>query len=107
MSFDPEQSLRADLWLWHARFFKTRALASEFLGKGRAKLTRHGQTQRLDKPARSVHPGDELVFSIGGRVFSVRVLGLGERRGPAPEARALYEDLSPPSGSIAGQNQPD
>ncbi len=56
-----------------------------------------GDTQtRLDKPSRSVRAGDGLVLALGGRVIAVRVDDLGERRGPATEARALYSELPHP-----------
>lgn len=84
---------RADVWLWRARFFKTRALAASFLERGRVRLTRTGQQHRLDKPARPIKVGDELVFAIGGRLIAIVVVGLGDRRGPAEEARTLYADL--------------
>ena len=94
-----EDSVRVDVWLWRARFFKTRALASRMVEDGRVRLTRaSGEHSRLDKGSRSVRGGDELVFAIGGRVHALRILALGERRGPAEEARALYaplEDVSP------------
>ncbi len=83
---------RADLWLWRARFFKTRSLACRFVEEGRVRLTRAGQESRLDKPSRALKPGDGLVFALGGRVVAVRVEALGERRGPAAEARALYSE---------------
>lgn len=83
-------ALRIDAWLWRARFFKTRALAATFVESGRVRLTRHGQETRPDKASRTVRPGDELVFAIGGRLVAVRIEGLGERRGPASEAAALY-----------------
>ena len=89
-------SARVDIWLWHARFFKTRALAAEMVSKKKIRLTHQGRQVRLDKPSRSVHVGDEVMFTIGGRITRVRVLQMGERRGPAVEARALYDDLSPP-----------
>ena len=89
------QSIRIDLWLWHARFFKTRALAAEMVSKKKIHLTHQGRQVRLDKPSRTVHVGDEIMFSLGGRVTQVKVLAIGERRGPAIEARALYEDHSP------------
>lgn len=91
-----QTSGRIDIWLWHARFFKTRAIAAEMVTKKKIRLTHNGQQVRLDKPSRTVHVGDEVVFSIGGRVTQVIVLQMGERRGPAPEARTLYEDHSPP-----------
>lgn len=84
---------RADVWLWRARFFKTRALSAKFLEAGRVRLTRFGEQTRLDKPARPVKLGDQLVFALGGRLISVRIEALGERRGPASEARTLYSTL--------------
>ncbi len=100
MSPDPS-SIRIDLWLWHARFARTRTLAAEMVSKKKVRLTRHGQQVRLDKPSRTVHVGDEVIFVIGGRVTHVRVLQIGERRGPYSEARALYQDLTPPEDGAA------
>ena len=57
------------------------------------RLSRAGQETRLDKPSRTVRPGDGLVFAVDGRLTAVRVEGLGERRGPAAEAQALYSPL--------------
>jgi ribosomal 50S subunit-recycling heat shock protein len=90
-----EAACRIDVWLWRARFFKTRSLAGRFIEEGRVRLTRQAEETRIDKPARAVKPGDDLVFAISGRVFAVRVVGLGERRGPPAEARALYASLEP------------
>jgi len=89
------EHVRIDVWLWRARFFKTRALACRMVEDGRVRLTRVGAAEpvRLDKGSRTVRPGDALVFAIGGRVHAVRVLATGERRGPAEEARALYAAL--------------
>lgn len=84
---------RADVWLWRARFFKTRALAAKFVETGRVRLTRIGQEHRLDKPARPIKVGDQLVFALGGRLIAIVVDGLGDRRGPAEEARTLYSTL--------------
>jgi ribosome-associated heat shock protein Hsp15 len=84
---------RIDVWLWRARFFKTRSLACRFVEEGRVRLHRDGAEVRLDKPSRNVRPGDAVVFAIGGRIVSVRIEGLGERRGPASEARGLYSEL--------------
>jgi ribosomal 50S subunit-recycling heat shock protein len=88
-----EDACRADVWLWRARFFKTRSLAAKFVDEGRVRLTRGGQEGRLDKPARPVRVGDSLVFALGGRLTAVRVEAMGERRGPPAEARALYSNL--------------
>lgn len=87
------ESCRIDLWLWRARFAKTRSLAASMVEKGAIRLTHHGVQTRLDKPSRSVHPGDEVLFAQGGRLVAVRVMQMGERRGPPEEARALYEAL--------------
>jgi len=88
-----EDSARADVWLWRARFFKTRTLAAKYVEEGRVRLTRGGQETRLDKSARPVKVGDALVFALGGRLIAVTVEALGERRGPPAEARTLYSHL--------------
>ncbi len=88
---DPK-GLRIDKWLWHARFFKTRSLAAKQVSEGKIRVN----STKISKPARSVGPGDVLTFPQGHTIRVVRVVALGARRGPAPEARALYEDLSPP-----------
>ncbi len=92
-----EDSVRADVWLWRARFCKTRSLAARLVEEGRVRLTRAGTEGRLDKPSRSVKPGDALVFAIGGRLHAVRVEALGVRRGPPAEARTLYSPLDEPA----------
>ena len=85
---------RADVWLWRARFFKTRALAAKFLEAGRVRLTHPGHPEhRLNKASRQLKVGDQLVFALGGRLIAVTVVAMGERRGPAEEARALYAML--------------
>lgn len=89
-----DDACRADVWLWRARFFKTRSLACKFVEEGRIRLTRAGVESRVDKPSRSLKSGDLLVFGLGGRIIAVRVLASGERRGPASEARELYEAVT-------------
>jgi ribosomal 50S subunit-recycling heat shock protein len=88
-----DEACRADVWLWRARFFKTRTLAATYIDEGRIRLTRAGQESRVDKPARPVKVGDALVFALGGRLVAVTVAALGERRGPPAEARTLYSPL--------------
>jgi ribosomal 50S subunit-recycling heat shock protein len=88
-----ENSARADVWLWRARFFKTRTLAAKYVEEGRVRHTRAGQETRLDKPARPIKVGDALVFALGGKLIAVTVEALGERRGPPAEARTLYSSL--------------
>ena len=90
------EGCRADVWLWRARFFKTRGLAARFVDEGRVRLIRPGGETRLDKPSRTVRPGDGLVFAVGGQVVSVRIERCGGRRGPAQEARGLYSELESP-----------
>jgi len=87
---------RADVWLWRARFFKTRSLSARFIEEGRVRLIRGDAEIRLDKASRALRPGDGLVLALGGRLIAIRVEGLGERRGPATEARGLYSDLPSP-----------
>jgi ribosome-associated heat shock protein Hsp15 len=90
--------LRLDKWLWHARFFKTRSLAATRVQEGAVRINGNPTTKR----AAVVGPGDVLTFSQEDRIRVVRIEGIGLRRGPAPEAQALYTDLSPPVA--AGQN---
>jgi len=93
--------LRLDKWLWHARFFKTRSLASRFVGQARLRL----DGRVVDKPSVAVSEGATLTFALGDRVRIVRVLRLGARRGPPAEARLLYADLgAPPPAAIEPSN---
>lgn len=89
---DTRQTLRLDKWLWQARFVKSRSLAAKLIETAGIRVN----GQRIAKPAYAVGQGDVLTFALGTRVVVARILALGTRRGPAPEARALYEDLSPP-----------
>ncbi len=84
-------ALRLDKWFWHARFFKSRSLASKFCQSGKARV--NGDTIR--KAHYLVRCGDTLTFAIGQRVRVIQIVALGSRRGPAPEAQGLYEDLQP------------
>ena len=89
-----EDACRADVWMWRARFFKTRSLAAKYLDEGKVRLTRSGAETRIDKCARPLKVGDRLVFAVGGRLIAVAVEALGERRGPPDEARGLYSTLA-------------
>ena len=88
-----EPTLRLDKWLWYARFFKTRSLASEVCNAGRLRVG----GEIVSKAHQKVRVGDVLTFPQGRHIRVVKVLALATRRGPAPEAQALYEDLNPPS----------
>lgn len=83
--------IRLDLWLWYARFFKTRSLASKVCKAHKVRI--NGEHSK--KASATVKPGDVLTFPQGPHVRVVKLLVCGERRGPAPEAQALYEDLAP------------
>jgi ribosome-associated heat shock protein Hsp15 len=82
-----QPATRIDKWLFHARFYKTRGLAQAAVGAGRVRLN----GTRVEKPAQTVRPGDILILGKGKELLSLWILALAERRGPAPEARALYE----------------
>jgi ribosome-associated heat shock protein Hsp15 len=79
--------LRIDKWLWAARFFKTRSLAQQALEAGRVRLA----DERI-KPSREIGPGDRLTVQAGEVLWQITVLQISERRGPAPEARRLYQE---------------
>ncbi|MFN4172315.1 MAG: RNA-binding S4 domain-containing protein [Pseudorhodobacter sp.] len=81
--------LRLDKWLWQARLVKSRSLAAELVAGGHLRVNGNP----VSKPAHSVGAGDVLTLPLGGRVRVIRVLALGIRRGPAPEAQALFADL--------------
>lgn len=89
---DPAVKLRVDKWLWQARFFKTRSLAASRVVAGAVRI--NGTITH--KRASMVAPGDVLTFAQGDHIRVIEVVALGTRRGPAPEAQALYTDLSPP-----------
>lgn len=84
--------IRLDKWLWHARFFKTRTLAAKEVSAGHVRVN----GTRVSKPAHAVAPDDVLTFVQARAARVVRVLAIGARRGPAPEAQTLYDDLAPP-----------
>lgn len=89
--------LRLDLFLWRARFFKTRGAAADAVEAG-CRIERDGQVRRIDKPATTVAPGDLISFKGHGDQKIVRILSLPERRGPASEAALCYEAVGGASG---------
>lgn len=98
-------SLRVDKWLWYARFFKTRSLAAKIVSSGAVRI----DGVHIKKPSATVVIGNTLTFAQEKDIRVIRVVDLGARRGPAPEAQALYEDLSPPEKktSEAPNRHPD
>jgi ribosome-associated heat shock protein Hsp15 len=86
-----EQRVRLDKWLWHARLYKSRTLATGACSAGRIRIN----GTRTEKPHHALKAGDVLTFPHGPRIRVIRVVAIGSRRGPAREARLLYEDLAP------------
>ncbi len=99
-----DESMRIDKWLWHARFVKSRSLAARLCTSAGMRI---GGTA-VRKAHYALKAGDVLTFPLGPHIRVIKVLALGERRGPASEARTLYQDLSPPTrrGGGAGAGHP-
>ena len=108
MTSDFPETQRLDQWLWRARFFKTRGLATKLVAGGHVRV----DGTRVSKPAYSLKPGLTLTFPQARRVRVIRVEALATRRGPAPEAQALYTDLTPveekqpPNPRFEGKGRP-
>ncbi len=103
MADDAPASQRVDVWLWRARFFRTRTQATEHVSRRGVRISRNGQTRRVDKPATNVTVGDVLTFTRAQRVEVIEIAGLGARRGPAEEARALYIERGSDTEDGAGR----
>lgn len=86
----PRAEVRADVWLWAARFFKTRSLARQAIEGGRIDVNDAGC-----KPAKALHVGDRLRIGRGDERLEVDVLSLSAERGPASVAQALYRETEP------------
>ena len=84
---DPSDKVRIDKWLWAARFFKTRSLATEAVDGGKVEVN-----GARAKPAKLVGPGDEVQVRVGTQLFVLNVKATGERRGSAEVARELYDE---------------
>ena len=80
-------SMRLDKWLWSARFYKTRSLAAEEIGKGRAQVN-----GVIAKPSRDIRPGDKVTLQQGYLRREIVVLSLSMQRGPASQAQQLFEE---------------
>ncbi|WP_158886272.1 RNA-binding S4 domain-containing protein [Rhodanobacter sp. L36] len=85
--FEPLSEVRVDVWLWSARFFKTRSLAKHAIEGGKIDLNDDGC-----KPAKALRVGDMLKISRGEEKLEVEVLALADRRGPANVAQTLYRE---------------
>jgi ribosome-associated heat shock protein Hsp15 len=94
-------SIRIDKWLWAARAFKTRSLAAEACDGGKVDVN-----DEAAKPAKHVREGDRVEITVVGGRRILKVVGISEHRGPASEARRLYEDLTPPAPPRIRQPKP-
>ncbi|MFE1599167.1 RNA-binding S4 domain-containing protein [Methylobacterium sp. ID0610] len=81
---------RLDKWLWFARFAKTRSLAARLIAEGYVRVN----GERAEAASKAIAVGDVITVAAAHATMAVRVLALGERRGPAPEARLLYADAT-------------
>ena len=93
------QTQRLDKWLWFTRIVKTRSQASRLVASGKVRVNR----VKCDKPSQAVRPEDVITVAIGPAVRVLKVVAAGNRRGPAPEAQMLYEDLARPEPHRRGQ----
>jgi ribosome-associated heat shock protein Hsp15 len=91
-----EDRQRLDKWLWFARFAKTRTLAAKLVASGFVRVN----GQRAGSPAKALAVGDVVTLALARGTLVVRVEGLGERRGPATEARLLYMNLDAGDGML-------
>ncbi len=84
---------RLDKWLWYARFFKSRSLATRFCTSAKLRVN----STPVAKAHHALKVGDVITFAKGPHIRVIEVRALGTRRGPAAEAQTLYEDLAPPT----------
>jgi len=82
-----DERTRVDKWLWAARFYKTRSIAADAVEGGKVLVN----GARV-KPAKALKPGDELLVRVPGADYTIRVVALSDRRGPATEAAKLYAE---------------
>jgi ribosome-associated heat shock protein Hsp15 len=87
------QRQRIDVWLYRARLAKTRGAAARLANEGGVRLSRDGQSRRIDKPSAELSVGDVLVLPQRRGLIAIEVRALGVRRGPSPEARGLYVEV--------------
>ena len=94
--------LRVDKWLWYARFFKTRTIASQQVTSGHLRVN----SQPIRKAGYMIKAGDVLTFPKADDIRIIEILALGEKRKGAPEAALLYDDLDPPVRKIKSEREP-
>ncbi|WP_182417810.1 RNA-binding S4 domain-containing protein [Bartonella sp. HY038] len=91
MSEQLPDKLRIDKWLFFSRLLKSRSLAAELANSGKIRVNK----QKIDKASYLVKADDVLTISYNQRIKTIKIVALGERRGPAVEAQQLYQDLTP------------
>lgn len=96
MGNQKSEQQRVDIWLWHARFFKTRSLSTKLCRAGKVRIN----GQKVTKAKTPVVAGDVLTFPQAKTTRIAKILGFNVRRGPALEAQALYDDMTPPPEEI-------
>jgi ribosome-associated heat shock protein Hsp15 len=97
MEREDREFQRLDKWLWCARFMKARSDCARLVAEGMVRLNR----QPTDKPHARLRPGDVITLVLRNDVRVIRVVALAARRGPAPEARLLYEEIPDPAGAAS------
>lgn len=108
MTGTANDKMRVDKWLWHARFFKTRGLATKLVSAGHVRVN----GSAISKPAFNVGAGDVLTFPQAKQTRIIEIIATSTRRGPAPEAQALYHDKTPvqeyvpPAPKFEGKGRP-
>jgi ribosome-associated heat shock protein Hsp15 len=93
---------RIDKWLWFARIVKSRTRAAKLVTEGRIRVN----SARIESPAKGIEPGDVLTIALDHDVKVLRILANGQRRGPYPEARLLYEEIGGPRRPAANSDPP-
>lgn len=93
-----DSGVRLDIWLWAARFFKTRSLAKQAIEGGKIEVN-----EAAVKPARIIHVDDRLRITRGIEKFSIRVTAISAARGPASVAQTLYEESA--ESQVARENE--
>ncbi|MBU4528569.1 MAG: RNA-binding S4 domain-containing protein [Hoeflea sp.] len=93
---DQPERQRIDKWLFFARIAKSRTLAGKFAAAGNVRVNR----EKIDQASFLVKPGDVLTITLERRILVLKILGCGQRRGPAPEAQLLYEDITPKPAAV-------
>ncbi|OUR76905.1 RNA-binding protein S4 [Alphaproteobacteria bacterium 46_93_T64] len=101
-SAQDEITIRVDRWLWFARFFKSRSIAAKIVQSRKVRLN----SVIIAKPSVNVTANDVLTFPQGKEIRVIKVLDIGKRRGPAPEAQMLYEDLAPKEEKVSETKAP-